>query len=177
MGGIAAELSGGDFGVGAISGAWVTLFNHLAHDIRRLIIRAFGNVPGLGNVYVNEAPEGYTIGKNGLFYNSEGEAVWGVTKGKDIYLSPAAMRNPRVMFLVAGHELVHVIHYNAGLDVSSILGIQQTEHAAWAYTEVLARKMGMLDWKNKAYYMHTYVPKYTPNLIDEKYENYTLPFH
>jgi len=31
MGGIAAELSGGDFGVGAISGAWVTLFNHLAH--------------------------------------------------------------------------------------------------------------------------------------------------
>jgi len=33
MGGIAAELSGGDFGVGAISGAWVTLFNHLAHKL------------------------------------------------------------------------------------------------------------------------------------------------
>jgi len=33
MGGIAAELSGGDFGVGAISGAWVTLFNHLQHKL------------------------------------------------------------------------------------------------------------------------------------------------
>jgi hypothetical protein len=37
MGGIAAELSGGDFGVGAISGAWVTLFNHMMHGKKNLL--------------------------------------------------------------------------------------------------------------------------------------------
>ncbi len=146
--------------------------------LRNLTIRAFGNVPDLGNVYGNgELPAGYTL-SDGRYYNPEGEPIWGVSINNDIYISPAAQqKGPEFMFSVIGHELVHVLHFNAGLDVKSVVGRSQTEHAAWVFTQKFAETMGWNSIATMAHNTYTINPCYNPVFVDPRYNISFISFH
>jgi hypothetical protein len=84
IGGTAEALGGGKpacrsgnagrFSNGAVTGAFVEAYNHL-HDqitINRFAKKYFGHVEGLGKLYIDRVPEGYTLNEKGSFTNSKG---------------------------------------------------------------------------------------------------------
>jgi hypothetical protein len=70
---------------------------------------------------------------------------------------------------------VHVIHYNAGLDVSSALGRQQSEYVAWLYTKKLATVLRLDAWVSRARGA-LYEPRFSPCEVDYRYSQIKLPF-
>jgi RHS repeat-associated protein len=141
---------------------------------------AFSSVPGFGKAYFNgELPpnSGYRL-YNGDYKSSKDKTSWGLSFQNDIYISPKTQQlGIARLFSTVGHELVHVINYNNGLDLNSSYGKSQTEHAAWSYTETLARSMGWSNIGDEAYRAHTYFPAYTPPTNDVQYEIFNLPYH
>jgi hypothetical protein len=129
IGGTAEALGGGKpacrsgnagrFSNGAVTGAFVEAYNHL-HDqitINRFAKKYFGHVEGLGKLYIDRVPEGYTLNEKASFTNSKGGPALAVTiyKGEglsDVYLSPASMENAFTLYIVLGHEMIHVAHHN-----------------------------------------------------------------
>jgi RHS repeat-associated protein len=155
-------------------------FGNSPEYMRAITLRAFGNVPGLGNVYGNgEVPANSSVYLSGGKYITSEGAAWGFANGNNIYISPAAQQaGPDQMFSTISHELVHVLNFNAGLDMTSPEGIAQTEHAAWVYTETFARGMGWNSIATSAYNSYTYGPAmYNPVIVNPSYTNFSLPFH
>jgi len=95
-------------------------------DMLKYIKETFGDIPGIGNVYTDgSVPNNKWTYINGSFYNSEDpnnpyEAL-GITVTlsdgkKDIYIVPWALQDMRVLYVITGHELNHVLNRNAKLD-------------------------------------------------------------
>ena len=133
IGGTAEKLGGhtaagsvnGKFANGAVTGAYVMMFNHLSPkiiDVEKFQKKYFGHVEGLNKIHTGEIPEGYTLDEeNRYFLNGDGKDVGGVTvylgEGlSDVYLSPYAMKDAFNLYEVLGHEMIHVAHRNHFLD-------------------------------------------------------------
>jgi hypothetical protein len=134
---------------------------------------------GLTNVYAEGELIPGVILVDGYYVTPKGQALGFEYKGA-IFISPAAQhKGAEQTILTIGHELVHVIHYNAGLEMSntdSFNGEAQTEHAAYAYEELHAQVMGWSYLEAVAYTART-SPEYSPPVLDTRYDNYVLPYH
>ncbi len=123
----------------------------------------FGGVTGLGNIY-GSAPAGYDL-VNGAFVKQgdpDKKPVSGVTnylgRGKsDVYIAPNSMTTNKELFLVMGHEFVHVYHYTVfgyslNLGFSENAAYQWSIDAAvvnsWDYYSNIYSKIQKNDWPN-----------------------------
>ncbi len=120
IGGTAEKLGGGKFANGAVTGAYVMMFNHLNDQIKvnKFRKKYFGHVEGLRNLYIDKVPENYELQGDVFKHKHEaGRIAAGVTVGvgdgmSDVYLSPSALENAFVLYEVLGHEMIHVAHIN-----------------------------------------------------------------
>jgi RHS repeat-associated protein len=112
---VLADASGA--GGGNVSGANIAISND-PNYMKNLVIRAFGNQPGLEHVYFqgetyNTQEESYWVKSNGKY---TGDALgFMAPNGHDMYISPAAQRSPQRLFTTIYHELVHLQQINKGL--------------------------------------------------------------
>jgi RHS repeat-associated protein len=121
----------------------------------------FGGINGLANIY-GSAPSGYDL-VNGAFVKQgdpDKKPVSGVTNylgnGKsDVYISPNSMTTNRELFLVMGHEFVHVYHYtvfgtNFNLAFSENSAYQWSIDSSvvngWSYYEGIYSNIQKNDW-------------------------------
>ena len=156
----------GKFANGAVTGAYVMMFNHLMEqiEINRFQKKYFGQVKGLNKIYTDAVPDGYTLNeKVGLFINSEGGEAAGVTiylgEGlSDVYLSPAAQTDAFTLYEILGHEMIHVAHHNHFL-ASHVLS--HSEYAAYTWSMAVHNN---LYGKDKGYFeLVRKLSKFEPN--------------
>jgi hypothetical protein len=120
IGGTAKKLGDGKFANGAVTGAYVMMFNHLQEQIKVNNFRKkyFGHVEGLRNLYIDKVPENYELHGDVFKHKHEADRIAaGVTVGvgdglSDVYLSPYALENAFALYEVLGHEMIHVAHIN-----------------------------------------------------------------
>jgi hypothetical protein len=131
LGGTASALGGGSFANGAITGAFVVLFNHVAHEVQSpqeplesedddinvddFQKKFFGHVKGLNEIYTDKVPEGYSLNEDGTFSDADGPDIKGICvylgDGKsDVYLSPSVLGDAFSLYKTLGHEMIHVAH-------------------------------------------------------------------
>ena len=192
IGGTAEKLGGhtaagsvnGKFANGAVTGAYVMMFNHLSPkiiDVEKFQKKYFGHVEGLNKIHTGEIPEGYTLDEeNRYFLNGDGKDVGGVTvylgEGlSDVYLSPYAMKDAFNLYEVLGHEMIHVAHRNHFLD-DYVKGASEYAAYKWnfgvgpslfvgyptVFTEVIPRKYlhsGLKAYKYENFDFTTSVPR------------------
>ena len=153
IGGTAEKLGGGKFANGAVTGAYVMMFNHLSAqiekeiDVNKFREKYFGHVEGLRNLYTDEIPDGYSLEGNVFINNRTRGGAGGVTVYvgdgmSDVYLSPYAMKDVFVLYEVLGHEMIHVAHRNHfGVSHNS----SHSEFAAYTWSMAVRRRLYGID--------------------------------
>ncbi len=124
LGGTAEAIGGGKFANGAVTGAYVMMFNHLWEQgqVEKFQKKYFGQVKGLNKIFTNAVPDGYSLDpESGMFKNNEGALAGAITDYlgdglSDVYLSPYALGNGPTLYSILGHEMIHVAHHNYFLD-------------------------------------------------------------
>ena len=133
------------------------------------------------NIFCNgeiEPNTGIILNSYGMYEDKEGNPCWGYTYHNNVYISPAAQNNPRKCLTTLAHELVHALNFKQGLDVDSPTGRSQSEHAAFSYEAVFARKVGWIDIAKQAEDDIFYnVEGSNPEKVDTNYDKFSLPFH
>ncbi|MCK9271840.1 MAG: hypothetical protein M0P50_15500, partial [Bacteroidales bacterium] len=63
LGGTAEALGGGKFANGAVTGAYVMMFNHLSTqiEVNKFQKKYFGHVKGLNKIHTDAIPDGYSL--------------------------------------------------------------------------------------------------------------------
>ncbi len=120
LGGTAEALGGGKFANGAVTGAYVMMFNHLMEQgqVEKFQKKYFGQVKGLNKIFTDAVPDGYSLDpESGMFINNEGALAGAITDYlgdglSDIYLSPYSMNDAFTLYEILGHEMIHVAHHN-----------------------------------------------------------------
>ncbi|MFA5478200.1 MAG: hypothetical protein WC271_16030 [Bacteroidales bacterium] len=124
LGGTAEALGGGKFANGAVTGAYVMMFNHLSTqiEVNKFQKKYFGHVKGLNKIHTDAIPDGYSLDQeSGMFKNNEGALAGAITDYlgdglSDVYLSPYALESGPRLYSILGHEMIHVAHHNYFLD-------------------------------------------------------------
>jgi hypothetical protein len=147
IGGTAEKIGGGKFANGAVTGAYVMMFNHLNYqgaNVEKILKKYFGQVDGLNEIYTDRIPDDYTLDQERKwFLNNENIPVAGATvyisDGKsDVYLSPYALENAFNLYEVLGHEMIHVAHHNYFLDN---FNKGASEYAAYKWSYNVAKNL------------------------------------
>lgn len=151
------------------------------HSVLEFMEKNDLNDENLGTVYADKSlPRGskerYSIRK-GLIYNKKnGTYPLGVTSSKakrffffgkqrfDVYLSQTAFSSPELLYLVIGHELIHVYLYAKGLT-----DIQLHERTAYRWTIKQCETWRLNEWAGK------YTEFMNENYDIRSHYNYSLP--
>jgi RHS repeat-associated protein len=105
--------------------------DQVLHEIAKDDFGAEVGKRGLAKLTGQEVPNGYKLSNSGAFTQKVSwiERLFGINPGtsaegltrylgnrqSEVYIAPSAYENYRRLYLVLGHELVHVQHYYAGL--------------------------------------------------------------
>jgi hypothetical protein len=126
------------------------------------------DIDGLDNLYADGSmPEGYTT-KGGSVFNRKGNEVLGTTsyngtgKGSNVFLYKNAFQASQQLYMVMGHEYIHVAHFNAGL-----FNPEFSEHAALTWSRDQAKAFGILPY-NKTWAKDILNIKYYNRAYDYK---------
>jgi len=124
------------------------------------------NIKGLNDLHADGTyPIGYSSKGDNVF-NRAGESVAGTTrylgtgKGSDVYLYKAAFTSKKQLYLMMGHEYIHVAHFDKGL-----LNMRYSEHATLQWQKAQSKAFGIMP------YNHTYTNKFmNPIYYNAKYD-------
>ena len=124
------------------------------------------DIGGLDNLYTDGSmPNGYTT-KGGAVFNGKGNEVLGTTsyngtgKGSDVFLYKNAFQASQKLYMVMGHEYIHVAHFNARL-----FNTKFSEHSALTWTRDQAKAFGTLPY-NKTWAKEVLKIKYYNKAYD-----------
>jgi hypothetical protein len=157
--------------------------------VREFIDLQFGDIPGILNFDLklglppNSKSERWSYNKDGSYlrerWDKNGDYTSDVIYGhvlpqifsdgnikSTMYLSPWAFKSDFDLFMVTGHELVHVGQVSAGLDINTVL----LENGAYGFNNAAAQMYGNEYWKDLA---ERGLNKYhVPSLLNERLQPY-----